>query len=61
MNAFFRFPAVLGAWLLANVLMQVRLDAQTVATVDPQPFTAQVRRVMEATEALGAPLPAGDR
>ncbi|MCW5557743.1 MAG: hypothetical protein KIT22_07920, partial [Verrucomicrobiae bacterium] len=44
--------------LLMTLSALARPDAPA---VDPQPFSAQVRRLLEATEALGAPLPAADR
>lgn len=51
---------LLSALLLATLVgLQARSDAPT--PVEFQPFAAQVRRLIEATDSLGAPLPDADR
>lgn len=47
----------IGLWILC-LRAQARPDSPA---PDFQPFAAQVRRLVEATDALGAPLPASDR
>ena len=47
----------IGLWIL-SMRAQARPDSPP---PDFQPFAAQVRRLIEATDTLGAPLPAADR
>lgn len=49
----------LGAWMLAGTVWAAELPVVTIP--DLQPLQAQVRRLMDALELVGAPLTAGER
>jgi len=56
---FFLRLATAGLLLATSLFLHARPESS--AAVEFQPFAAQVRRLIEATDALGAPLPATDR